>query len=130
MKGEFYLGVPSSDMTTVPPRLGDGFSADTIEEARRKGCAMLREMGILHSFLVKVNPRDKSVTVCGTLRSDDMVSPAMVIGGACIQDDPEAFEGTWRQVKPKVPRRSVRNNPVPAIPKEGERWARRYPTIL
>lgn len=108
MKGEWYVGMTTSNLTYMPLRLGSPFVTETVEDARREGCTILNELGIRYGFLCRVKPKDRQVEIRGTLRHDGFYSPLIMMKGKSVSDDESVFEGTWRKVEPPNARSRAR----------------------
>lgn len=91
----FYVGYPS--MEGLPLRIGDGFEAHTIAEARIKACDILADTGGVYKYgyLCHIT-KDGNVTLHGSIRCDGHWSRYLTFNGMMPVYFPET---EWTPVK-------------------------------
>lgn len=90
---QFYVGYPK--MNGIPPRIGEGFEARTITEARAKGCEILAGSDYRHGYLCHIT-KDGNITMHGSIREDGCWSPYLMVNRCLPLDWPE---WKWKPVK-------------------------------
>lgn len=94
MKGQFYAGQP---MDGVPLRIGEGFTASTIDEARRKIVGILRAENRDYALVCHIS--GNSVTIHGTVSAEGFKSQCYKSLGKFVTEDAGCFEGTWQRIR-------------------------------
>ena len=88
----FYVGVPT--LEGLPLRIGEGFEAKDLQEARRKAYRTLSAHLRGYGYLCEVNAR--SVTTHGTVRMDGMYSLYIMVQGTLPAQEFDHPEVDWK----------------------------------
>lgn len=91
---QFYVGHPT--MNGIPPRIGEGFEARTISEARMIAASTLALEGSHRFGYLCLITKDNKVTVHGSVRSDGYWSKFVMLNG-CLPMD--YGDWGWKPVK-------------------------------
>ena len=91
---QFYVGYPR--MTGgAPPRIGDGFEARTITEARVKACEILAASDYRFGYLCHIT-KDSKITLHGSIREDGCWSRYLMLN-RCLPMD--YGDWNWKPVR-------------------------------
>ena len=100
MKGEFYVCLPRdyADVSSFLewPRIGDGFRASSVNEARSIASGILRDCGLRFGVLAKIGKT--SVTFLCTVSHDNCYCPYITCKGKTIVQDESEFT-EWKSIK-------------------------------
>ena len=106
MRGEFYVGFYPTEgwkPGDIPLRIGEPFMADSVADARRKGCDALSEAVKGHSdFAVGIlcHVEKDSITTCGVLTADGLWSKYTSVsdGGRPLHPNVSDDRWEWRRI--------------------------------
>ena len=90
---QYYVGYPT--VTCIPPRIGEGFEAGTVTEARVKGCDVLAGTEHRYGYLCHIT-KDSRVVIHGSIRADGCWSPYIMLN-RCMPMDYGDWK--WKPVK-------------------------------
>lgn len=90
----YYMGYPH--VSDVPHRIGNGYRASNLMEARSLGVDELRANGQEFGLLCILHK--KSVEVVGTVRADGTYSRVIVNNGILAMNGPDMEGWNWKPV--------------------------------